>query len=27
VNIAPTVLRHLGLPWNGMDGTPLPAAP
>ena len=27
VNIAPTVLRHLGLPWDGMDGTPLPAAP
>jgi hypothetical protein len=25
VNIAPTVLRHLGLPWDGMDGTPLPA--
>jgi hypothetical protein len=26
VNIAPTVLAHLGLPWDGMDGTPLPAA-
>jgi len=24
VNIAPTVLAHLGLPWEGMDGTPLP---
>src|SRR5215468_4601003 len=24
VNIAPTVLAHLGFPWEGMDGTPLP---
>jgi len=24
VNIAPTVLRHLGLPWDGMDGAPCP---
>jgi len=23
---APTVLRHLGLPCDGMDGTPLPAS-
>jgi predicted AlkP superfamily pyrophosphatase or phosphodiesterase len=26
VSIAPTVLEHLGLPWDGMDGQPLPAA-
>ena len=27
VDIAPTVLAHLGLPWDGMDGAPLqPAA-
>lgn len=26
VSIAPTVLTHLGLPWDGMDGAPLPAA-
>ncbi len=24
VDIAPTVLRHLGLPFDGMDGAPLP---
>ena len=24
VSIAPTVLAHLGLPWDGMDGAPLP---
>jgi len=24
IDIAPTVLRHLGLPANGMDGQPLP---
>jgi arylsulfatase A-like enzyme len=24
VDIAPTVLAHLGLPWEGMDGAPLP---
>jgi hypothetical protein len=26
VDIAPSVLRHLGLPGNGMDGRPLPLA-
>jgi predicted AlkP superfamily pyrophosphatase or phosphodiesterase len=26
VDIAPTVLRHLGRPLNGMDGSPLPLA-
>ena len=26
IDIAPTVLRHLGLPLDGMDGTPLPLA-
>jgi arylsulfatase A-like enzyme len=26
VDIAPTVLRHLGLPHDGMDGAPLPLA-
>jgi hypothetical protein len=25
IDIAPTVLRHLGLPWTGMDGRPLPS--
>jgi len=24
IDIAPTILRHLGLPWVGMDGCPLP---
>ena len=23
IDIAPTILRHLGLPWSGMDGKPL----
>ena len=27
IDIAPTVLRHLGLPANGMDGQPLPRHP
>ena len=26
VSVAPTILRHLGLPWDGMDGLPLPVA-
>lgn len=24
IDIAPTILRHLDLPWDGMDGKPLP---
>ncbi|MFQ5764261.1 MAG: nucleotide pyrophosphatase, partial [Rhodospirillales bacterium] len=26
IDLAPTILRHLGLPWGGMDGKPLPTA-
>ena len=24
LDIAPTILKHLGLPWDGMDGRPIP---
>lgn len=27
VDLAPTILRHLGLPWDGMDGQPLMSKP
>ncbi len=27
IDIAPTVLRHLGQPWTGVDGRPLPLHP
>jgi hypothetical protein len=23
VDVAPTILKHLGLPWSGLDGRPL----
>ena len=26
IDIAPTILRHLGVEWDGMDGEPLPHA-
>jgi arylsulfatase A-like enzyme len=26
IDLAPTILRHLGLPWDGMDGKPLSKA-